>query len=551
MAQTWQLGVDPVRPGTYYRREREGVTVAGAINGILAVIFQSNWGTLNKVVDVAQTDLNNLDDIFGTSDGVETIRQGLLGGATTVRAVRVGGDDGACAQVTLKTVPIESETTIQKSQTFTVTENDRTFTVPSDFDWDNFTARSGDVDIEPFIELGEGTITITNDGVQRLTGDTFIIYWNVPSTVTQTFDAVKIVARFQGERDFTVSVRDNLITDRRQLLIYDGAQVFTSVSFDSGGDEAQALVDALKSDKSFVAEKLHEGNLADVTQIPLTGGQNPTVTTASYSKGTNILERYSRNCIVADSDDSAINGLLAAYVKQGWNTGQLGMAVIGGKSTDDLEARMSYAAATNDEKVVYVLSGFVDTDGNLIDGHLAAARIAGMIAACETNASITHSVISGALQLAEDLSNGQMIRAETKGCLVLSLNADDQVQVDAAINTLVTEDSERDAGWKKIRRTKCRFELISRINRTCDALVGFVNNDANGRLTVVAAMQKVLNEMIAERKLFDGSYAEEDARHQPEADKAYFRVHVGDIDSLEKVMLSFSFSFANPFSEVI
>lgn len=550
MAQTWQLGVDPIRPGTYYRREREGVTVAGAINGILAVLFQSNWGTLNKVVDVYQTDLNNLADIFGTSDGVETIRQGLLGGATTIRAVRVGGDDGTCASVTLKTVPIEYETTVQKSQTFTVTEENRTFTAPDDFDYDNFTARSGNVDIEPYITLGEGTITISNEGAEALTGDTFIIYWNVPATATDTFDAVKISARHQGARDFTVTIRDNLITDRRQLLIYDGEQVFTSVSFDSGDDEAQALVDALKSDKSFVAEKLHEGILADVAQIQMTGGQNPTVTAASYSKGADILERYAWNCIVADSDDSAVSGIVTAFVKQGWHTGQLGIAVIGGKSTDDLEARMSYAAATNDEKIVYVLSGFYDTDGNLIDGHLSAARVAGMIAACETNASITHDVISGALQLAEDLSTSEMTRAEAKGCLVLSLNADDQIQVDNAITTFITEDSERDAGFKKIRRVKCRFELMSRINRTCDILVGHVNNDSNGRLTVVAAMQKVLNEMISEHKLFDGSYAEEDVRYTPEADKAYFLLRVADIDAAEKVMLSYRFSFSNPFEEV-
>ena len=550
MAQTWQLGVEPVRPGTYYRREREGVSVAGATNGVLAVLFRSNWGQLNKVVEASQVDLNNLSDIFGTGAGVEAIRQGLLGGATTIRAVRVGGDDGACASATLKTIPIERDVVTPETLTCTVEGDNRSFEVPENFDYDNFTAKSGNVDIEPFIELGEGLITLTNDGAQRLTDDTFIIYWNSHSTVEDTFDAVKVTARFEGQRDFSVTIRDNLITDKRQILIYDGTEVFTAASFEPGGDEAQSLVDALKSDKFFVAEKLHEGELADVTQVTLTGGQNPTATTESYVKGTDILERYSWNCICADSDDSAVNGILSAYVKQGWNTGQLGIAVVGGRKTQDLESRMSWAAACNDEKIVYVLSGFVDTDGCLRDGWQSAARVAGMIASCETNASITHNVISGALELAEDLSIGEMTRAEQRGCLVLSLNSENQVQVDSAINTLVTEDSERDKGWSKIRRTKCRFELMDRINRTCDRLVGFVNNDVNGRLTVVSAMQKVLNEMVAEGKLFNGSYAEEDPRYQPEADKAYFLLRVADIDAVEKVMLSYRFSFSNPFEEV-
>lgn len=547
MAQTWQAGVEPVRPGTYYRREREGVTVAGATNGVLAVLFQSNWGALNKVVEATQTDLNNLSDIFGTGAGVEAIRQGLLGGATLIRAVRVGSDDGACSQVILKTVPLEIDSTVQKTLTFAVTEDNRTFEVPDDFDYDNFTAKSGSVDLEPFIELGEGSITLTEQGAQRLSGDTFNIYWNAHSTITQVFDAVKVTARFEGQRDFSVTIRNNLITDRRQILIYDGIRVFTAASFDAGDDEAQNLVDALKSDKFFIAEKLHDGRLADVTQIPMTGGLNPTVTAENYLKGTGILERYAWNCIVADSSSAAVSGILSAYVKQGWNTGQLGIAVVGGDKSQDLEARMSWAAAANDEKIVYVLSGFVDTEGCLRDGWQAAARIAGMIAACETNASVTHRVITGALELAEDLSIGEMTRAEQRGCLVLSLNADDQIQIDAAINTLVAEDAERDAGWKKIRRTKCRFELMDRINRTCDNLIGFVNNDVAGRATVVAAMQKVINEMIGEAKLFDGSYAEEDPRHKPEADIAHFLIHVGDIDSLEKVMLSFRFNYANPF----
>ncbi|MBR1646979.1 MAG: hypothetical protein IJ685_09415 [Selenomonadaceae bacterium] len=67
----------------------------------------------------------------------------------------------------------------------------------------------------------------------------------------------------------------------------------------------------------------------------------------------------------------------------------------------------------------------------------------------------------------EPLTNGEVIRAEQRGCLVLSLN-----------------------GWKKIRRTKTRFEVMERINSTCDKLIGNINNDTFGRGTVVAAMQK-------------------------------------------------------------
>jgi len=50
MAGIFLLGERKIRPGAYFRRERAGFTVEGAINGIVAAIFHSNWGPLNEVV---------------------------------------------------------------------------------------------------------------------------------------------------------------------------------------------------------------------------------------------------------------------------------------------------------------------------------------------------------------------------------------------------------------------------------------------------------------------------------------------------------------------
>ena len=464
MAGTFLLGEQKIRPGTYFRREKTGVTASGAINGYLAVLFQSNWGELNKVVDVDISMLNNLEELYG--NGAEILREGFIGGAKTIRAVRVGGDNGVAAKVTLKVQGEEEEV-----------------------------------------------------------------------------NGVELSARYVGARNFTASIRTNLITDKRQLLIYDGTDIFASVTFEAGGDEAQALVDALNSNKNFTARKLAAGILKDVTQAQLTGGTNPTATTASYTKGTDLLERYRWNCIVADSDDAAINGVLSSFVRQSYETGHLGFAVIAGQSSQDLSQRMSFAASCNDEKIVYVLNGWKGNGGTIYDGWLAAARIGGMIAGCETNTSLTHEVIQDALTLTEPLTNGEIIRAEQKGCLVLSLNADDQIWIDNAINTLITPDSNQDDGWKKIRRTKTRFELIQRVNDTCDRLIGKVNNDLNGRATIITAAQGIINEMCAEGKLFEGSTIEEDPRYKPEGDRAYFLLTIGDIDSIEKLYLTYRFSY--------
>ncbi len=79
-------------------------------------------------------------------------------------------------------------------------------------------------------------------------------------------------------------------------------------------------------------------------------------------------------------------------------------------------------------------------------------------------------------------------------------------------------------------------------------MVGRLNNDEHGRATLITAMNSIINEMVAEHKLFAGSYVEEDPAHKPEGDSAYFILHIGDIDSLEKIYLDYTFSYANPFA---
>ena len=54
-------------------------------------------------------------------------------------------------------------------------------------------------------------------------------------------------------------------------------------------------------------------------------------------------------------------------------------------------------------------------------------------------------------------------------------DAEKQVWIEKAINTLVTLSKDQDAGWKKIRRVKERFELMDRVEQTTEVLIGQVD----------------------------------------------------------------------------
>jgi len=86
-----------------------------------------------------------------------------------------------------------------------------------------------------------------------------------------------------------------------------------------------------------------------------------------------------------------------------------------------------------------------------------------MVAAAAITDSLTHAVVRGAVDLVGPLTNAEIEQAIRSGALVFSLNAQRQVQVEYGINTLVTLSADQDAGWRKIRRVRTRYNLMDRI----------------------------------------------------------------------------------------
>jgi len=190
-----------------------------------------------------------------------------------------------------------------------------------------FCVGNDDGEVSKIILKGTKTVEIDDDSTDT----------SVTTSTTTEFDAVEISAAYVGDRKFSASVRTNLITDQRELLIYNGDVIFSRTTFSAGDDEASALVAAMKSNKNFNARLIESGKLNDITQSELTSGKNPTVTVSSYDKGTNVLERFKWNCIVADSDSPAIAKVLSSFVAQSYETGHLGFFCVAGKSSQDFD----------------------------------------------------------------------------------------------------------------------------------------------------------------------------------------------------------------------
>ena len=353
-----------------------------------------------------------------------------------------------------------------------------------------------------------------------------------------------ITAKYPGTMSFTVTVRP-MLTDstQKEVIFYSGTTELEKHSFTASADEASACVAAINESSNFTAASSSTGVVAAVSQQAFTAGTDPTVTNSNYSSGLNEIEKYYFNAIIVDSEDTAIHALVANFLTRIYSAGQFAVAFFAELSSVALATRESHAAAYNSENVAYVLNASLETLEGNIDGYQTAAIVAGMYAGRSAATSLTHVVLSGVVALREILTNSQMVAAEKSGCIVLSTNASGQVWFDNAINTLISLDSEHDAGWKKLRRVKTRYELMYRANSAADVMVGQVDNDANGRAAIANKIRAVINSMVAEGKLVSG-IAQVSERFVSDADFCYFDIYVIDKDSAEKIYLMYTFQYS-------
>lgn len=361
-------------------------------------------------------------------------------------------------------------------------------------------------------------------------------------------DAVAATAKHPGTLPLSLSVLPKVgDSTKKEVSVYaDGALVETFL-FDTGEDEPKALAHAGRYSKYIdfapVAEAAGSMSAVQAASGALAGGENPTVTNEDYAKAYEALEPFFYNCIALDVDDDESLSktlLLQEYLDNAHQFGKLAIAVVGEKAGIPFENRLKNARALNDEKVVYLGSGWTTTAGD-VDGVLAICRTAGLIAATPANQGIVHTVISGATGLLEALTYAQYEQAIQSGMLLPSMSSDGSIWYDSGINTLVKPGDKQDDGWKKIRRTKTRFELFDRMDRALLPKVGRINCDSDGIGDVIQTGNRVLTAMTDEGKILPGAKF---SVEKYAADSAWFTIQADDIDSLEKIYLHYQFRFS-------
>ena len=584
MAAFFIIGERKIRPGLYYRYENVGnPPIAGADDGQCSAVLRSNWGPVGEVVT-----LENFMDVTrsygnGGMNGTTAVAtEQFRGGARLVRAIRlgIGGTHGsyqildnegtAVIQLTLKypgdralcaTIrptlddPDVSEllilegTTQLERRTFTNIEGQ-----------DNVTALitafnnrgSRFYNLTRIADSTSLIATIDQDPIKGGTNPYDV--GGTPGTYQITDNAstpvIQLTMRRINNTPYALTIQPNGDNPSfNDFILSAGGIALQTITYNPATDEIASLISATAAaGTSFFTLTLINNTsnpLAALNNQAITPGTNPTgYSIAAYSSAFEWLEPARWNVMSIDTDDTGVHLLKHMFLNRVFLGGKFCMGVIGEPTTVPFETRLLHASAYNDYQIVYVGNGWVDITGKVYEGWLAAARMAGLIGGTPSNESVTRLAITGGIALTEPLSNNQYERAIQSGMLTFSTSSRDTVWVESGINTLVLPSGTQDIGWKKIKRVKVRFELFQRLNDTIEPLVGRINNDPDGRMTIIQSGNGVCNAMVAERKLLRGARLEEDPANPPEGDSAWFLVFADDIDAFEKGYFNFQFRFA-------
>lgn len=360
-------------------------------------------------------------------------------------------------------------------------------------------------------------------------------------------------AKYVGTMPLSVAVLVKLAdSSKKQLQVYSGTTLVESFDFMAdGANEGANLIKAAAESKylNLVAETAPATvPVLAVASGALTGGEDPTVTNEDYSKAFAAFEPYYYNCIALDVDDDenmTLSLLLQAYKDAAYDMGKLGIAVVGEKSTVEFEKRLAHARAFDDYKMAYLGGGW-KSGAESLDGVLAICHTAGVIASTPSNKGIVHTIVEGATELCESLTYYQYEEAILSGMLMVSLSPDGEIWYDSGVNTFVSPaDETDDDGWRKIRRTKVRFEMFDRLDRALAPKVGRVTADSDGVADVIQTGQRVLDAMANdEGKLMAGPTFVEDPDNPFVGDSAWFIIQADDLDSLEKIYLRYQFRYS-------
>jgi hypothetical protein len=310
------------------------------------------------------------------------------------------------------------------------------------------------------------------------------------------------------------------------LVSYSGTAVAQKFYEVKSEDDAATLFGAanIQSIKFALA-----GNVETVLVYTLQAIDGTTVTEQiAYDDARAKFDTRVFNVFVYDGEvSSAEQDRALAWVQNAREEGRNYFVVFGGSATDDQDPTIGNARSVRlkDDYSINLINGsFID--GVEYDSAKYAPVVAGLVASCDLNKSITYT------EVAVDEPNRRLSVAEAKTALTngsLSLLHDGvKTKIEQGITT----------SGKKIRGVRVQQFIIEDLGREVgDNYIGRVNNDTDGQRFLISMVKLYLETLASEGVLADENVAL-DPNFESIGDSVYLAINYREVDSLERIFLT-------------
>lgn len=360
---------------------------------------------------------------------------------------------------------------------------------------------------------------------------------------TAAADVLRLTTKYETERSFNVTTRDNLVDNTKQdLLLYEGTTLLKTITYVKGNvDYAVTAINGDTQNKWLDAAKIAAGNgtIATVANQALTGGNDGTAAIASqdYIDAMTAFEaRVFNNFALDGATDAALQTSVKAWVQRLRSEGKKIVAFMGGTTADDADIATGNTRSTgfNYEGIVNVgVSGVLD--GVTYSSAQVACYIAGLMGGQALKESLTYAKTVFD-DVSPRLTNSQIISAINAGTLVL-IHDGEKVIVEKGINTLTSLTVDQGSQWKKIKLIRIMDAIaMDTAKAGQDKYIGKVLNNEDGQVAVLNAIKNYF-ETLSPDLLAPDFVVEVDTEKQATAlsDQFFWKYSAKLIDSMEQI----------------
>lgn len=234
---------------------------------------------------------------------------------------------------------------------------------------------------------------------------------------------------------------------------------------------------------NFVVWK-SDATLTNTASMPMTGGTNGATTGQAVQSFLDDISGYSFNAITVISDNESINQLVAEYTKRMRNTiGKKFQSIVHNYFAD-------YEGVIN-----------IDPYAVSEEDYLVAYWVAGAVAGCEINESLTNKVYDGEIEIDSLYTQSQLENKIKSGEFVFH-RVGDKISVLKDINSFVSVTTEKGKMFQNNQTVRICDQIASDVAVLFEEYyMGKVPNDTSGRNSLWSDLVKYHEKLVNIRAL--------------------------------------------------